>query len=262
MALFDKLSQMMGQPIPDVTHIPDLLQPGRDALDRSESLAALTAFGTVLQIDQEHAEAWSGLGEAYSENGESDKAIEAFEKAVQFDPATAEYFLQLGREQLAVQKYPEAQTNLMQGLLLTTEEADTDDWYNLALCLFHQGKEGQAVPFLRKVIDRQPDKDAQQLLANCLYDLGIYEEAADLYQKVLDQEPDSTDALTNLGFTLEILGRQQEAIPVLQRAIAHDGKNADLYASLSRCYDAMGMEAESQAAAQKYHELMPDAQSN
>src|SRR5437868_2258950 len=165
MSPFDRLAQVAGKPAYDVTQLPDLLQQGKAALDRSDSSSALKAFGVVVQIDPEHPEGWSGLGNAYSEAGESDRAIEAFSKAVEFDAGNGENFLQLGREQLAANQNEQAQANLMQGLLLSRDESDTDDWYNLALCLYHQHKQAQAVPFCRRVLERDitSDPDAQQL---------------------------------------------------------------------------------------------------
>jgi len=257
MSLFERLAGMAGKPVYDVTKLPDFLERGKAALDRSDSTTALQAFGAVVQIDPEHPEGWSGLGNVYSEAGESARAIDAFKKAVELDGTCAEFFLQLGREQLSADQNEHAQQNLMQGLLLAGEKSDPGDWYNLALSLYRQNKPGQAVPFCRTVLkmENAPDLDAQQLLANCLYDIDAFDEAAELYQKVLVQQADNHDVLVNLGFTLEILGRQEEAIPILEKAVAQDGKNRDLYASLSRCYASVGKDDESQAAAQKYNEL-------
>ena len=73
--------------------------------------------------------------------------------------------------------------------------------------------------------------------------------------RVTIRQSDNRDVTVNLGLILEILGRQEEAIPILEKAIAQDAKNRDLYASLSRCYEQVGMEEQSQAAAKKYSEL-------
>ena len=256
-SLYSRFAEFQSKLGPDVNDIPDLLRQGKEALDRSDSLSALKAFGPIVQLRPENPEGWSGLGNAYSEAGESDQAIEAFKKAVELDPQNAEYFLQLGREQLATNQNEDAQQNLMHGLLLAGKDGDPGDWYNLALCLYHQNKPAQAVPFCRSVLEMEhaPDSDAQQLLANCLYDIDAFEEAAELYQKVLTQQPDSHDSLVNLGFTLEILGRQEEAIPILEKAVTQDNKNRELYAGLSRCYAQIGKADESQAAAKKYNDL-------
>jgi tetratricopeptide (TPR) repeat protein len=232
------------------------IKKGQEALEANDAATAVKLFKPATQAAPEILEAWLGLGDAQSDLGNSLEAIEAYKKAVALQPEDPEVFLQLGREQLTAELHSEAELNLMHGLVLSQDAgAVADDYYNLALCLYLQGREAEAIPFCRRAQQYESEADVEMLLGNSLYDIGGYEEAVTEYQKVLRHDPENDSCLVNLGLALEFLGNQEEAIPILQKAAAKQPENAELYASLSRCFEAAGNDDEAQKAALKYHEL-------
>ena len=73
------------------------------------------------------------------------------------------------------------------------------------------------------------DSLAQRLSqAIALHRQGELAQAATLYRQILDESPDTVPALTNLGSILRQAGQLDQAIELLQRAVAQPGSNLNV----------------------------------
>lgn len=242
----------------------NMVEPGEDilgsaqlALDGGDNDRALQLYKQATVAMPDHAEAWAGLGDAYSALVEPAEAIAAYSRASEMAPDNGEYFLAQGRELLGQERYADAEPKLTRGLLLDILKGEdaSDDWYNLGLCVYHQGSPAAALPFCEKALSFGTDPDSEQLLANCCFDLSAFDDAARHYENVLDHDPGHADSAANLGKSYEYLSRYEDAVTMLQKALSADPQNAELWASLSRCYGNLGQTDDANAAAEKYNAL-------
>jgi restriction system protein len=82
------------------------------------------------------------------------------------------------------------------------------------------------------------------------------EEALDIFTEIVEQYPDYVDGQVGLGHAYERLGRFDEAIEAIQKAIEVDPENPLNYTSLSVCYMRKGMVPEAEDAKAKSQQLL------
>ena len=126
---------------------------------------ALDLFKKALQLDQGMTEAYNNLGLTYTEINEEEKATEAFKKAIQLSPELAAAYNNLGY---------------------------------------------------------------------VFYRLGSYEEAIEMYNEAIGRSKDSSSAYTNLGNAYYKLDRTEEAIDAWKKALQLDPANEKARRNLSR----------------------------
>lgn len=258
MSLFDKIAEAMTNPgALQRAQVPTLISKARQSID-SDPDTAIKLLTAATAADPGNLEAWTALGDAYSGSDKPQDATEAYRKVIELDPGSPGAYIALGVELLTMEKYPDAENALMHGLLLE-EQPDGSDFYNLALALYHQDKPGQAIAFCQKSLEKGSDADSEELLADCLYDLDCYSEAVEHYRGALSSNPANAHCASNLGFALELSDRPDEAIEALNSALENGANDAEVYGSLSRCYEKVGNEEQAQAMAEKYYDLNPSA---
>ena len=97
-------------------------------------------------------------------------------------------------------------------------------------------------------------------LAGILFESGQYREAARLYKSLLDQEPDNAALRTSFAGTLGALGRFDEAIEQLEKAIESDPLNVEAYHNRAVIAERQG---DMEAAVEDYRRVLryaPDYQ--
>jgi len=255
-SFFDRITDAITNPAAlQKSQVPNLVSQAKQCVE-SDPQAAIRLLTMAAKADPDNVEVWTTLGEAYSDANQSEDAVGAFEKVIALTPSSPVGYIGAGTEFLTLERYPEAELRLMHGLLLE-EDQDSVDLYNLALTLFHQEKDGQAIPFCELVLKKGPDTDTEQLLADCFYDTDRFEEAIRHYERALLADPANTHCSANLGYALEQLERPQEAIKALESSLEHGAADAEVYGSLSRCYEAIGDEQNAEKMANKYYEMNP-----
>ncbi|WP_214045480.1 tetratricopeptide repeat protein [Methanomethylovorans sp.] len=146
---------------------------------------------------------WSNKGIAYSYLGMHDKALECFDKALQYN------------------------------------ELDMDAWCNKGISLFNLGRYDEAVFCYDKVLEK--DMSNENALFNkgvSLAHIGKYEEAIDCYSKLhRELEIDSKFAVIwyKKGMAYSSLGQMDEAINCFLRALEIDPEHGGAIEGLKRC---------------------------
>ena len=91
-----------------------------------------------------------------------------------------------------------------------------------------------------------------------LHRQGELAQAAQLYRQILDDSPDTVPALTNLGSILRQAGQLDEAIVLLQRAVALPDANEHAAYNLGNALRAAGRHQESVAAFRQAIDMKPE----
>ena len=81
-----------------------------------------------------------------------------------------------------------------------------------------------------------------QRAGQCAAQNGMFEEALEAVQRAIDLEPDNAVHLSDLGWTLVLAERYQEAETTLLRALELDPSNQNASANLNYCREMMGQQ--------------------
>ena len=196
---------------------------------------AAARYRAILAIFPHNAWAWNNLGIVLEETS-AHEAMDAYRKAVRFDPSfpIAHYNLAwaLHREF----RYPEAEQEYKEAIKHGMGERDGLVHAHLAACLFNQAKFEDAAREYRNCLKVMPDyTTAQVFLGSCLWMRGLKSDAKVAYEKALEMDPHHAEAHRYLGGVEERLGNTDRAIQLLRKAIELDPKDVWNYNDLSGC---------------------------
>jgi tetratricopeptide (TPR) repeat protein len=182
---------------------------------RSHQVSQNAQFFNALCTEPELAATYFALGQYFAQNRDWQRAIEAYHRALQHQPASAEILTALGNAlvvsnpQAAIEAYetalrhqPEsAEACLRLGRLLVVHDRD------------------RAIALFQKATQLQPDMvDAYVLLAR--WSNANEQEKIALYQQALALQPNRIDALLNLSYVLAEMGELDATIEGFQRALS------------------------------------------
>lgn len=179
------------------------------------------------------------LGAAAQAAGDLGNAISVYRRAQALYPDAAEPSRRLGdlyrdggHYDLAAAAYADA---------IAADADDRDARHGLAVALVHQGRLAEAAEqYDWLVADDRSDIRAWNGRA-VVQDLsGDHAAAWESFRSGLDVEPDNVALLTNLGLSLALGGRYDEAIETLERAAAEPGAGSETRQNLALAYGLAG----------------------
>src|SRR6266566_8694779 len=134
---------------------------------------------------------WTDKGNAAAQEGDYERAAEAFQQAVDADPNNAR------------------------------------SRYNLALAQQFLGDSESAIAGYRRAIDLDPQLiDAYTNLGNLYSELGLHEEALETFQQALEYDPDNDELYLNVGDSYRIQNLYEDAIQAYRQALILNPGNA------------------------------------
>lgn len=154
---------------------------------------AIEAFGQALKLKSDLAPAYAGLGQAYQQLDQNDKAVEAYQRAV------------------------------------TLNAKDAISLNNLAWILLEvRKKPDEALPLATKAQQLAPDSpEVLDTLGWVQYRRGAFAEAEKMLLKAVERSPNTGAIQFHLGMTYARLGRRNDAVSTLRRAAQLDAKLAE-----------------------------------
>ncbi len=192
--------------------------------DRGEYAIAEAAFNQAISANPNYLEAYLALGQMYNhELNQPDKAIAAYQKAIEVGGNDARNYEDLGRAFLEIGEYAQAAKALERSVSLNPNVPEAQ--HALAQAYLEQGRYEQA---------RERERAAQARFAGDIYlpaQIGIaesfrrqgrFDEAIAAFNTVLDTDPNSAEAYVGLGRTAADQRDWQAAIGYYNRAIALD----------------------------------------
>lgn len=167
---------------------------GRCYLGLSDYGKAVEAFQRALVLNGSHAPSYGGLGLAYDLSNRRGLAWKAYEKAIEIDPAIADFQINIGFSKLAAGNYKEAEAYFLKSLAIECDSAVARN--NLAFAYALQGRYDKAMELLTQ----------QDTRASALSNLGVfYELAGDFanavrcYRLALAEDGNLKEARENLA---------------------------------------------------------------
>ena len=171
----------------DVASLPD-------AAATDEIIEKLEALG---YITPENPDAHNNLGQRYQQNGEFEKAVAEFKKALELNPNFPSALNNLGVCYGQLRRYREAEASFRSALALNPR--DVYAMNNLAIMFMEIGQFDRAVDFGEQAVTVEPNYSNGHLTLGSIYaTLGRLDDAEREFNKTLEIDPSNQKAIANL----------------------------------------------------------------
>jgi len=209
---------------------------------------------------KKQGEALRNLGEAYYIQGDYTSALRELLKAEALYPDDP--FLQndLGLTYKAKKKLDLAIKHFNKALEIKPDYAPAKN--NLGTVYLDKKEWDTAIKYFKEVSENMLYSTPQKALANlgwAYYNKKEYTISETYYLKAIDLEPKFINAQRGLGLTYIAMGRIDEAVEILERAVKNYPKVALLYDDLARVYVLSHDDEKALDAYHKVIELAPDS---
>lgn len=129
------------------------------------------------------------LGVKYALAGHYEQAIEAFQRAVRYEPKDADAYFSLGNAYAGLHRWKEAVEAYQQALRLNRNDGEASR--NLGLAYYNLGEYAQAIEAFKRAIHIYPTwAEAHFDLSNAYYKAGRLDDAESSYQQAVKLKPD------------------------------------------------------------------------
>lgn len=250
-----------------------LKSPYQDPTIMERRLSLLHEAGIKWYWPTDNAEAlgyvWSGfeqMGRSPSTQETIGKARQLFERALERDPQYAAAYAFLGRTYLLewIGGWEDDHQTLERALELGQKAVNLDSslsWIRRQLSWVYLWKKQyeQAILEGEQAIALDPmDAEGYAMLAEVLNSAGQPEKALSLAEQALTLAPQNPIfALGEQAFAYELLGRYEEALPLLKKVLAAIPDGFGPHLSLAVVYSKLGQDKEAQAEVKELLRLLP-----
>ncbi len=259
----------------------------RNQVFRSE----LAFWEDVTQKRPTNSRGFNSLGLAYLEGRNQERAMVAYQRAIEIDPSNADAQMNLGNLYQIQKRYEESRRHLE--LALQANPSHVYAMINLGNWYSYQGNIGEALQCLDAALAINPQLvEPHQVRGRILHDQGRFEEAIRDYEVVVQLNPDSSgtynslgtvylaknqfdtatqnfqialqldpkssSACTNLGTVLARQGNYREAAGWFEQAIRLEPSLIDAMYNLGNCYALLDRTQEAIALYQKILAAQPN----
>lgn len=168
---------------------------------------ACDAYRKAVSADAGFADAWFNWGLALKDSGRLPDAFEKLQTAIRLCSGMARYYNAFGVVQRDMGDMDGAKASFLDAIVLQADNFRAH--YNMGVLLRMQQKSEDAVPYLQKAVSLAPrSAEARYVLANAFYDIGRFDAADEAYRTVLALKPDYVDAHLSLNKMYWETGRQ------------------------------------------------------
>lgn len=183
--------------------------------------SAAKMLGAILKDEPSNLEAFLLMQRVKLAEGKDDEAIAAYEKLVLAFPKAAQARYLLATAWLHKGDTQKAISECERAIALAGDHLESIRL--LGELYIRTGQADQAIALLKPVIGRRPREGGVLVLLGAAYSAKKdYLQAAGVYKQVMSLMPDSPQGAYLLGSTLRRLGRDGEAVEVLEEALTRD----------------------------------------
>jgi tetratricopeptide (TPR) repeat protein len=184
---------------------------------------AVGEFRRALSLEPTNLEFQRNLAVALSETNEDvEQAIALFQTVLAANPDNALALFKLGR---LLEHVQEEEADRCFEMATTVPSADVDAFVELGLYRARQGNQSAAVAAFERALELKKSPDIYSLLGGSFVGLDRMEEAEKAFREGHRLGPNHQRCLAQLGAILGRRGAVDEAMPLLERAVALDPKD-------------------------------------
>jgi tetratricopeptide (TPR) repeat protein len=199
--------------------IDSILDKGNELFGQEEYKQAITYYDKVIN-DNNLLSAYNNKGKALSNLGNQDDALKNLDRALEINPKYSSAWNNKGYVFYIQNKYPEAIECFDKAIEIDNKYAFA--WTGKGECLFESADFERALACFNKSLEINPNfPRAASRKGQCLKKLGDIEGAMQCWNKalIMSPEPKDADEWNNRGFNLNEMGKYDEAIVSLERAL-------------------------------------------
>jgi type IV pilus assembly protein PilF len=230
-------------------------------------LLVLAACGTsprsgssLDSADRNKAEATRNVGEAYLAGGNLTAALRELKKAEGMDPDDHITQFDIGLVYLYRDRYDSAIQHFQKAIQLKPDFASAIN--SLGNAYLAKGEWDKAIEAYQRIIEDVFYGTPHFALSNmglAYYHKKDYAEAEKHFQEALKMNPDFVNALAGLAATYMAMGRYDDAIVKLERAVRKEPKLPHIHYELGKAYEGAGNLRRAREEYQRAVELAPDS---
>ncbi|MGH9399129.1 MAG: protein kinase domain-containing protein [Thermoanaerobaculia bacterium] len=240
----------------DVDAYNDFLK-GRYFFNRREAPEAIVEFERALGRDPSYTEAYTGLADSYCIYGfyggiptveAFAKARAAAEKARVLEPDSAQVHVSIGLvEHYFGWSLERQEKHLRRAIELAPRSAAGYTWLALRLCF--EGRQAEALDLARHGAQLEPlSANVQTNVGWAFFSDRRFEDAVREFRRALHIDPRAPYPLWAAGLTCRLLGRHEEAVAFLEKAVEVKVNRQSFYLGmLGAAYAAAGRKPEALA---------------
>jgi FimV-like protein len=193
------------------------IQLGGVRLQEGKTQDAIAAFEKAIESDPQMPDAYNTAGAIRFEMGDVPRAETALRRAITLQPGYASAHNNLGNLLSASNRFEEAQFHFEAALRL--KDNYTGARYNYALALVRAHRVDEAQKQIEEILRFEPNSaEAHEFLGNLLASKGQRDAAIQHYREAIRIEPDFARANLDLGAALAESGDVEAAAKHLQKA--------------------------------------------
>jgi len=207
---------------------------GLSFLSKDDCEKALVAFDKALDSDSNYAEAWAQSGFCNEKLGKHAEALEASKRAVNLRPSAESYF-NIGLANFYLKQYKDAADGYRQAIKLDPFNS-ADAYYALGLVYRDWNKPDEEIQAYKQAIRLRPDySTAYERLATRYMKSKRFLEAVDVYRQIVSLKPGDAIAPNNMGEAFLELNKLNEAQESFRQAIRLKPDFGRAYYNLGKC---------------------------
>jgi tetratricopeptide (TPR) repeat protein len=169
---------------------------------------SINAFNKSLVIEP-NAETFNNLGNVLKDQNNTDKAIEAYKKAIILKPNFAAAYYNIGSLFAKQDKFDQAIKAYKNSIFINPDYAEA--YCNLGIAFKNIGKFSKAIEAYKKSISIKSDIPlTHNNMGVTLHDLGKFEESIQFFKKAIEINPNFATAHHNLSYTFLSCGMLKE----------------------------------------------------
>ena len=200
---------------------------------------------------------FNNLGNSYSDVGDTDAALLAFERAVAINPTLSESRANLGNIYLKKDQVAKAVNEYLAALNINPKDAKTHN--NLGNAYNQRGSLGYAVSEYLRSIELDPNfVDAYKNLAIVYSKQKRYSSAIQQLNKALDLAPQDAGCYSQLGEVYSQMNDYEQAIAQYKNALKINLDMVEAHYGLATCYNKLGLAEDEIDEYRKVLEVKPD----
>jgi tetratricopeptide (TPR) repeat protein len=221
----------------DPTSADALYGLGSAFLEQNKSKEARVCFEEALELHSSYPgtlpNAWNNLGILAAREGNTDAAIQDFQRALRIDPEHSIALLNLGNAYRQEKRWPDAERALKHALALNPDDPEAN--YGLGMVYAQQNDTDRAHEYLEKALASRP------AYPEALNNLGILylrtrriAEAIRSFEESIRVAPAYDQSYLNLARVHVMLGDREKAKAILEQLLAQHPDHTEAKAQLKQ----------------------------
>lgn len=199
----------------------DLLEEGKTYHNNGEYDKSIEIFKKAVELNPNEYLNWQWLGRSYYERdsyGDEENALNSLLKAVELNPNDDSNWYWLGILYGMNSQYDKEKESFLKATELNPNNAD--NWYKLGISYFNDKQYDKAIESFSKAVELNPNDDKNwDNLANSYQMNGQYDKAIEPSLKAIEIDPNSRYYWFKLGISYYYNERYREAIDSLSKAL-------------------------------------------